>query len=434
MINRLFTTIIFSLLLFIQSQAVTIHVPSEQPTIQAGIDSATEGDTVLVAPGTYSGSGNRDLSFNGVNLVLKSEIGAEQTIIDCQADSNNYHYAIYLNNGEDSTSIIQGFTFMNAFYDAQGPEWPYYGGGAVYFRFGIANVLDCRFLNNSSAGVYLAYGSVSTPCRISNCFFDGNYFGIYNIVEGTIIEDCIIQNNESSGIGFYRQTEIKRCLIINNGWCGISQSSGMGGFINLVDHCTIASNNGFGILYDRTLPRIADNSDFGLDTTLVSNSIIAFNTQGGIFNYFDIEHEYNCTYSDVYGNGNFNWQNDKYAHGDEFGNLSIPPRFCDTSLNNFYLHENSKCAMDNNLSGSTIGLYDVGCSCCIGIRGNVDGDYDENIDISDLVALVDCMFLDCFASCIEEMDMNASGEYDISDLVFLVDFMFTAGPEPYSCN
>lgn len=80
--------------------------------------------------------------------------------------------------------------------------------------------------------------------------------------------------------------------------------------------------------------------------------------------------------------------------------------------------------------------FSAGGGCCIGIRGNVEGDASENIDISDLVFLVDFMFTGGPAPLCDteaNIDADAGGNIDISDLVYLVDFMFTGGPPPPSC-
>src|SRR5271168_3437186 len=46
----------------------TIHVPGDQPSIQAGIDASSNGDVVLVAPGTY----NENIDFKGKAITVTS--------------------------------------------------------------------------------------------------------------------------------------------------------------------------------------------------------------------------------------------------------------------------------------------------------------------------------------------------------------------------
>ncbi len=79
----------------------------------------------------------------------------------------------------------------------------------------------------------------------------------------------------------------------------------------------------------------------------------------------------------------------------------------------------------------TAGLFYTLTSCCINIRGNVDGSPDDLVDISDLVFLVAYQFeAGVTPSCIEEADINGSGgaePIDIADLVLLVAYMFDPG-------
>ncbi|MCP4679609.1 MAG: hypothetical protein GY854_29775, partial [Deltaproteobacteria bacterium] len=80
--------------------AGVINVPAEQPTIQEGINAAATGDTVLIADGTYTGEGNRDISFGGKAITVTSVNGAESTIIDCEYSGRGFIF----DNGEGQGS------------------------------------------------------------------------------------------------------------------------------------------------------------------------------------------------------------------------------------------------------------------------------------------------------------------------------------------
>jgi len=108
---------------------IAIRVPADYGTIQAAIDVAWPGDTVLVASGTYTGDGNRDIDFGGKNIVVMSESGPEVTIIDCEAADGDDHRAFHFHSGETHISVVDGFTIING-------GWYGLNGGAMLIENG----------------------------------------------------------------------------------------------------------------------------------------------------------------------------------------------------------------------------------------------------------------------------------------------------------
>jgi len=73
----------------------TIYVddngPADFNNIQAAIYDANDGDTIIVAPGTYTGEGNRGIMIRK-SITLISEQGPNSCIIDCDRNSKGFHF------------------------------------------------------------------------------------------------------------------------------------------------------------------------------------------------------------------------------------------------------------------------------------------------------------------------------------------------------
>lgn len=80
-------------------------VPTQFPTIQSAIVGSANGDTVLVAPGTYL----ETISFQGKSITVRSTSGAATTIID----GGQTGTVVSFSSGETSQTILEGFTIQN---------------------------------------------------------------------------------------------------------------------------------------------------------------------------------------------------------------------------------------------------------------------------------------------------------------------------------
>lgn len=98
--------------------------------------------------------------------------------------------------------------------------------------------------------------------------------------------------------------------------------------------------------------------------------------------------------------------------------------------NDGYCANEDNCPEDYNpdqADDDQNGVGNVCEGCCMGeIRGNVNYDPQDQIDISDLMFLVEYMFegLHYPLPCEEEADINETGSVDISDMVILLMYMF----------
>ena len=249
------------------------HVPGEYGTIQAAINACVAGDVVIVADGTYTGTGNRDLDFAGRAITVRSASGDPNTcIIDCEGSGRGF----YFHSGETTAAVVEGLTITNGstvlgagFYciDWTGPtitnciirDGEAWSGGGIYCRLGCSPTIShCTLTGNTAAtwdggGIYCAYQSspTITDCTIAENTAQGAGGGVYLAEDSdAVVSGCAITANtavgSNGGGGVYcsgSRTTLTNCTFTGN---NASSHYGGGVYCSSVDltltNCAIADN------------------------------------------------------------------------------------------------------------------------------------------------------------------------------------------------
>jgi hypothetical protein len=189
------------------STAADIYVPADQPTIQAGINAAVNGDRVLVSPGTYF----EHIDLKGKNILLASTDGPSSTTID----GSNSGTVVMVASGERGASL-EGFTI------AHGTSNGATAGGVFVGADAILTVQRNDFESNrGSGGSGIRVDQASAIIRDNTFRYNGDIaVEVDNCRKGrgVSISDNLFESNDGAiGIGSSKAIVIKRNVIRHNG-------------------------------------------------------------------------------------------------------------------------------------------------------------------------------------------------------------------------
>ncbi len=192
-------TLLVALALSIATQAAfgtIIHIPADQPTIQAGIDASSTGDTVLVQPGIYV----ENINFKERNIVLGSPFlttGDTSYISATVIDSDSSGSVVTFENGEDSSAVITGFTIRNGSSVTGGGIHCSSSSPLISF-----NIISGNCAVEAGGGIYCNNSNpVIRSNNISGNTTHGRGAGIYCIESAPMVCNNSITNNLAEGWG-----------------------------------------------------------------------------------------------------------------------------------------------------------------------------------------------------------------------------------------
>jgi len=194
--------------------AEAIRVPEDQPTIQAGINAASYGDTVLVADGIYY----ENINFKGKGITVASYFimdgdttHIDSTIIDGSQPSHpDSGSTVSFISGERSTSILAGFTITGGSGTTLTPFLEdARGGGGIFCWNASPSIYNNFIINNVINSVPIAIGGgIMASADVGGYFISISK----NVIKSNSLESDSVAIGAGIYVGFYSLISENRIL------------------------------------------------------------------------------------------------------------------------------------------------------------------------------------------------------------------------------
>lgn len=230
--------------------AADLHVPAAFPSIQAAVDAASDGDRILIAPGTYA----ERIDSTNTSFELIGADGPDTTILDARGAPGQ---GPALDLRGIGVHLIKGLTIRGD--QGRDPAFNPYGAG-IYKLGGSMTIDDC----------------VIEECTFSDVILPGTERGTgayFDSVDTLIITDTVFRNNthpRGTGGGLYASAgtiELIGCRFENN-TASIGGAAWITG-IDLIRDCVFIGNHANDI-----------GGALRCDVTLLQDSVFDSNTSG----------------------------------------------------------------------------------------------------------------------------------------------------------
>jgi parallel beta-helix repeat protein len=339
---RIIGGIVALLFLFSTAHATIwyVHPDSALNTIQAGLNSCANNDTVLVGPGTYYENILWPI-MQGIHLI--SEFGPDTTIID----GDSIESVIRMADQVDTTAIIGGFTIQNGYAVNGGGIWcsnshpvitnnvivgnsTSADGAGIFLTGEAAPTIVWNIIKNNNSlawggGIYIFDGS--SPYISRNVIIDNGQIDSHIRQKHDILEKLHCNNEQVVIEGRVRYSQrIENTRVFSGGGILITNNGGLPTSPIIVHNTingNIAGDFGGGIFCNNASPDIRNN-------------IITSNIDYGVYVQGD---SLEISYNDVWNN--------TFEYGglviDGPGNIHDDPLFVDPGMENFHLQWGSPC-------------------------------------------------------------------------------------------